>query len=642
MAEILIQISGDVTNINKTLDDLTKSAESKGNAIGTGITAGLTASLATAGLQAINKLGSTLSGLFQKSIDEAAQAGVALNLFNTSLAASGNFSEQASLKFQNFAKSLQDTTGISDDAIISNASLLASLGRLSGEGLERATQAAIDLAATGRISLEGAFSAIEKAANGNTAALGRLGIKIDESIPQAERFGVALGQIESRLGGLAAAQINTFSGALGLLSTNFNDVLENFGKLITESPTVIGLVKQIGLAFGQFANSIAGLGGQDIVGNLIKQVLQLGQSITTYVIAPLELLFNVGNFVFKSMVTGLNVIGLAIASVIESVALLVSGFLDLASKVGTVVGVFNKEIGDGIKNGLGGLRDTLATNGVALRETFQENLVASANETGEAFATALDFPISNGLSNTLTKVQVMAEGVSQTVKTTVKNAQQEIQLSMQELVDQLPSTASVISAGYSSLFLDFSLKGKAAVDALAQRTNEFKNSVNGAFKTFATGFAQSFAQIGAALVKGQNLFAAFGKAILGVFGQLAVNTGTAIFLMGLGTYNPGQVAAGLALIALGGVLQALAGGGAEGGSGVGGSASGGGSIPAQSAVAGGTGATQTAFNPDQVGTQVNVNVAGNILNTRDSQLAIVESLQGFFDTNGNTIVGSRA
>lgn len=640
MAEVEIEILADVKRINQSLDELKKTAESKGSAVGAGFTAGLTAALTTAGIKAVSQIGGLLGSAFTKSIDEAAQAGKALQLFNSSLAAAGNFSEQASKRFQEYASSLQKATGVSDDVIISNAALLASFGKLSGEGLERATQAAVNLAATGRTSLEGAFEAITKASTGNTAALGRLGITIDESIPKSERFAAALGQIESKLGGLAGAQVNTFSGALQLLSVNFNDILENFGKLITESPTVIALIKQIGIAFGSFANEIGSLSGQDFIGGLIKQILSLGQSVITYLVSPFELLFNLLNAGFKSAVFLAQLTVTAFLEIPTVLAEIIGRVVEFTGKIGTVVGFFNKDLGDSIKNGLGGVGSAIATNASNLRSTLNEQLAVTANEAGTAFSETLDFSMSAGLSNTLSKVQFMAENVSSTVTTTVKNASQQIQVSMQELVDNLPTTAAVITAGYSSLFLDFSLKGQAAIDALQARTNEFRNSVNGAFKTFATGFAQSFAQIGAALVKGQNLFQAFGKAILGVFGQLAVNTGTAIFLMGLGTFNPGQVAAGLALITLGGVLQALAGGAAEGGTGVGGGAAGGGSIPAQAGVAGGVGATQTEFNPAQLGTQVAVNVQGNILNTRESALEIVSAMQTYFDTNGNTVVGA--
>lgn len=640
MAEIEIEISADVKRINQSLDELKKTAESKGTAVGAGFTAGLTAALTTAGIKAVSQIGGLLGNAFTKSIDEAAQAGKALQLFNSSLAAAGNFSEQASKRFQEYASSLQKATGVSDDVIISNAALLASFGKLSGEGLERATQAAVNLAATGRTSLEGAFEAITKASTGNTAALSRLGIVIDDSVPKSERFAAALSQIESRLGGLAGAQVNTFSGALNLLSVSFNDILENFGKLVTQSPVVIGLIKQVGLAFSDFATSLEGLSGKDVVGDLIKDLLSLGQTVITYVVAPFELLFNLLDLGFKSVVFTIQLFITAIAKIPLLLTEITGEVISFAGNVGKIVGFFDKDLGKAIQAGFQDVGGGISNTATALSETLSETLSQKGAEVGKSFSETLDFSVSSGLSNTLSKVQVMAEGVSTTVTTTVQNASQQIQVSMQELVDQLPTTAAVISAGYSSLFLDFSLKGQAAIDALQARTNEFRNSVNGAFKTFATGFAQSFAQIGSALVKGQNLFQAFGKAILGVFGQLAVNTGTAIFLMGLGTFNPGQVAAGLALITLGGVLQALAGGAAEGGTGVGGSASGGGSIPTQAGVASGVGATQTEFNPAQLGTQVAVNVQGNILNTRESALEIVSAMQTYFDTNGNTVVGA--
>jgi|LakMenEpi12Oct12_1017442.scaffolds.fasta_scaffold00240_3 hypothetical protein len=166
--------------------------------------------------------------------------------------------------------------------------------------------------------------------------------------------------------------------------------------------------------------------------------------------------------------------------------------------------------------------------------------------------------------------------------------------------------------------------------------------LNGAIKAALTNaIAQGVQNMAMALVKGSNVLSAFGKTILGVFGDLAIQTGTILIGIGLGlkalkTLNGfAAVAAGIGLVAIGGVLKALTGGAEAAGSNVGVTATGGGVAF--------TGDTQELIQqqdeqsraPAQTGVQVIVQ--GNIFDSRETGLEIARIINDSFDLNGTII-----
>lgn len=582
--EIEVEIVGKLDSINRSLDELEKTAKEKGSAVGAGVVAGITASITTLGLKAVGALGSKLVDTFEKSIEEASQADKALQLFNSSLAAAGNFSKQASLDFQEFASGLQKVTGVSDDLITSNASILASLGRLSGEGLERASEAAVNFAATGRVSLEGAFDAIAKAAAGNVGALSRYGIKVDENIPKSERFAAALGQLEQRFGGLAAAQVNTFAGSLELLSVNFNDILENLGKAVTQSPAVVAVIKEMGKVFGEFAENIKKLAGQDFVGGLVKQFLQLGQTLITWVIAPMELGFNISKTFVSALTTGFLTITAAVLELAGSMAFLFDKILKT------------------------GLSEMVAK----FQEEVEGKLLTSAKNTGDNFKNIMDFSFSGSVSNFITRLQDAA------------------------------ATAGPVMSSITNSVTTAAQESSAAVEAAAKKISQ--TIQQGVINTISVGIQT----VGASLVRGAKAFDSFKNLVLSIIGDMAIQIGNTMIALGLSieklkvalTSLSGGVliAAGIALVALGGALKAMSGGAADGGGvGVGGGV---GTGPGGPAVGGGSFGTQPDLVAAQQGTNVAVNIQGNVLDRRETGLEIANVIQEHFNNNGNLIAGA--
>ena len=203
--------------------------------------------------------------------------------------------------------------------------------------------------------------------------------------------------------------------------------------------------------------------------------------------------------------------------------------------------------------------------------------------------------------------------------------------------ETMPTTWDFIVNGFESAFGRVAYQGE-------EFNRKMQTMVSSAFTRFRDGFIQSFAVIGAALVRGKNAFAEFGKAFVGILGDLMIQLGTFFVLKGialsLDPLMPGSgaplIGAGLAMIVAGGAMKAIGGGGFGG---------------ADSAPIGGVGAassgpaaltnTEPLSQAQQTpGTTVNVTIQGNVMDRRQTGLEIVEAINEAFGTNGVVVVGA--
>lgn len=166
-------------------------------------------------------------------------------------------------------------------------------------------------------------------------------------------------------------------------------------------------------------------------------------------------------------------------------------------------------------------------------------------------------------------------------------------------------------------------------------------SLNESFKAIlVSGISNSIQAFTNALIKGENAFEAFGKAIFGMFGDMAIKLGEFFIQEGFARQfmeslslgaGGGTIAAGVGLIALGTVLKSLAGGG--------GSSSGGSVGASLQSSAGTTNAIDTQNTRPT--TAVTVNVQGNILDRRETGLYIADTLNEYFGaSDGRLVVAS--
>jgi hypothetical protein len=161
------------------------------------------------------------------------------------------------------------------------------------------------------------------------------------------------------------------------------------------------------------------------------------------------------------------------------------------------------------------------------------------------------------------------------------------------------------------------------------------------------GIGQSLASMGQAIGRGEDAWVAFRNSFLGILGDIAINMGNMFIAMGIanqaipifGNITGGAaIAAGAALVVLGGILKAFSGGSAgatamAGGGGVG-------AEPATTPEAPAFDATAPIgdgrMTPQTV---VNFQVMGDILDSSDTQSRIVALLNDAIDTKGAVIRG---
>ncbi len=549
-------------------------------------------------LKTIAGLGSLVAGAFtfKKMIDNAIEAENATNALNNAMKISGTYSAAASEAFQNYSKTLQQTTGVSDDLINQNASLLVSLGRLEGEGLKRATKAALDFSAATGKDVDTAFQIMAKAATGSTEALGKYGLKIDEGYSKSQKFAQALGLIEQRFGGLAEGKMNTFDGSLTRLMNGFNDLLEEMGKLFTSSPVLIAFIKEIAKAFEMMGGSVEKFGkNRDVIGDMIKLLLDYGQVIIQYVMPPMELMFNAGKVVFNSIKAALQDVLVVLLKVAE-------GWVGLANIVGLA-------------------SDKTYNNLKMMSQSAGEVSAQMGAEVKTNFAEMFNFDATLATTNFVSRMQQVA-AAAQPVVTAMQN--------------QVKEALDIVNVG-DAFNRTLEGMGNAAQEFAQKGSENFRKIGQSMFASVGNAAGQAFAAFGKAIAKGENAIQAFLNSLLASMGQMAIQLGVQFMLQGAaymwaGMPNgPSLIAAGAALAAFGGVLSAIGGGGgagagADAGGGGGGGSSASSSMVQQDEVA--------ALEPRKPETNIVVQVMGNILDRRQTGLEIAEVMQETFGMNG--------
>lgn len=341
-------------------------------------------------IEAFKALTNSAIEFFQTMIVDGVKAAQeqedAINSLNRALAAAGEFSQETSQDFQDFAQSLQQTTKFSDDTIIKAGALIESLGRLSGEGLQRATQAAIDLSSALGIDLESAARLVGKAAEGQVSSFRRFGLSVREGKDEAETFENALRAIEQRFGGAANQEIKTFSGAITLLGNTFGDVQKEIGNALVKNQVFITVVRELNTVLAGiaelFKNNSAQI--QDFVSN---GVLFAIRAIGGFVQA-LDILYRSGTVVIESLKVAFDGLSLAILAPLAPFSKTFAAVFDeiknnAVKSVGEIKNAFTGT------NGLNKISEVIAGIEGAAKKSF-EAVKTGANETGVAYKNATE------------------------------------------------------------------------------------------------------------------------------------------------------------------------------------------------------------------------------------------------------------
>jgi hypothetical protein len=249
---LTLKLLADVDNFTKNLNKADQDVMSFGDKVSDfGKKAGL--AFAAAGAAAVAYAGKlAIDGVKSAIDDAAAQEKLALTLKNVTNAtdaqikATEDYITQTSLAF-----------GITDDDLRPS---LERLARATGdvEKAQKLQTVAIDVAAGSGKSLEAVTNAMAKAAEGNTAALGKLGI----GLTSAQLKTMSMEQITAKLANTfenqASTKADTFQGKLARLQIAFDEGKETVGAYILTAitPLVETIVEKVIPAIADFTDNL--------------------------------------------------------------------------------------------------------------------------------------------------------------------------------------------------------------------------------------------------------------------------------------------------------------------------------------------------------------------------------------------------
>jgi hypothetical protein len=357
---LTLKLLADVDNFTKNLNKADKDVMSFGDKVSDfGKKAGL--AFAAAGAAAVAYAGKlAIDGVKSAIEDAAAQEKLALTLRNVTNAtdkqikATEDYITQTSLAF-----------GITDDDLRPS---LERLARATGdvEKAQKLQTVAIDVAAGSGKSLEAVTNAMAKAAEGNTAALGKLGI----GLTSAQLKTMSMDQITAKLADTfenqASTKADTFQGKLARLQVAFDEGKETVGSYILTAitPMVEVIVNRVIPAIADFTDNL---------GEKLRPVIQFLTPITDGLrkafntvrdslasnsaeLQPLLNLFKaiaafardvLAPVLSKTLGKAFEIIGTAISGLIDALATVVTFFNNLYNAIKRVIDL-SKQLGSNL------------------------------------------------------------------------------------------------------------------------------------------------------------------------------------------------------------------------------------------------------------------------------------------------------
>ena len=262
-----LSILGDVDNLNKSLKTAGGDVDSFGDKIGkAGVKIGkaFTAAAAAAGAAAI-AIG--IEGVKAAIADEKAQTQLALALENSTGATKAQIAatEQSILQ-------MSLATGVADDEL---RPALARLVRSTSdtEKAQSLLATALDISAATGKPVEAVANSLAKAYDGNTAALGKLGVGLSTAELKTMSFEQVQGRLTELFGGAAAKNANTYAGQIARVQVAFDEAKETIGvALLPILDTLLKFINQNALpAINAFSKAFSLTDGEGF-GKVITDV----------------------------------------------------------------------------------------------------------------------------------------------------------------------------------------------------------------------------------------------------------------------------------------------------------------------------------------------------------------------------------
>jgi hypothetical protein len=218
-----LSILADVDDLKKKLGEADKAVEDNSSRIGEfGKKAAAAFAVAAAAAVAYGtKL--AIDGVKAAIEDEAAQLRLAAALRTATGATEGQIKAT-----EDFILQTSLATGVADDSLRPALQRLAVSTKDTGEA-QRLLSLALDISKGKGIELETVANALGRAQDGNTTALGRLGLGLSKAELSTLTFTEVQTKLSELYGGAAAANAETFQGKIDRLKVGFDEAKESLG-----------------------------------------------------------------------------------------------------------------------------------------------------------------------------------------------------------------------------------------------------------------------------------------------------------------------------------------------------------------------------------------------------------------------------
>lgn len=335
-----LSILGDVDNLNKSLKTASADVDSFGDKVGKVgkmVGAAFVAAAAAAGAYAI-KIG--VDGVKAALEDEKAQRILALTLENTTKATKAQIAA-----VEDYITETALATGVTDDQLRPALSRLVRSTKDTEEA-QKLLSLALDISSATGKPLEAIANSLGKAYDGNTNALGKLGLGIDQSILKTKDFNKVYENLRGSFAGFAAQEANTFQGRIDRLNVAFDEAKETIGfALLPILEKIIRFINDNALPVINAFSSAFSLNGNGL-GGIITNLGNTIKNVFTPIISGLIKAFNYVKDAISDNLETFKVFGSYVATYLAPViGTVLGGALQIAGKIaGAVIDVIGKVV----------------------------------------------------------------------------------------------------------------------------------------------------------------------------------------------------------------------------------------------------------------------------------------------------------
>jgi hypothetical protein len=324
-----LSILADVDNLKKSLNSGSTDVQSFGDKVSDfGKKAGL--AFAAAGAAAAAYAGKlAIDGVKAALEDEKAQRLLALTLENTT----GAQKEQIKA-VEDYILKTSLSIGVTDDKLRPAYARLVRSTKDTEEA-QKLLNLSLDIASATGKPLETIANSLGKAYDGNTQALGKLGLGIDQNILKTKDFNLVYENLRTSFKGFAEGEANTFQGRLDRLKVAFDEAKETIGFQLLPiiQKLVEFVVDKVIPALGKFADYFKPI--TQAINENKETFKAFGQFIVDYV-APVLVTVLGGAFQIIGKIAG-GIIDV-IAAVIKGLNVLIQGAVQ---GINALIGVYN-------------------------------------------------------------------------------------------------------------------------------------------------------------------------------------------------------------------------------------------------------------------------------------------------------------